>query len=180
MDLSIFFKTFSVLRVVCILAILVLNEIRKSLVGDSGWFKDGLDFGWEVDALIILLCTIYIANSIVSLAVSFKPKLLVNFFSKRKILLVSLVIGELLVFPLLLLGAIDSLRLSFRSREGIVTKVLDTLFQEENKGLLVVNKIEAINQLLIAVCSFLFIIFFWRFYLQRKKQNEVVPGPGTL
>lgn len=180
MNLSIFFKTFSVLRLVCILVILVLNEIRKSLVADSGWFKGGLDLGWEVDALMILLCTIYIANSIVGLAVSFKPKLLLNFFSKRKILLVSLFIGEVLAFPLLLWGAVDSLRLSFRSREGIITKVLDTLFNEENKGLLVVSKIGAINQLLIAVCSFLFIIFFWRFYQQRKKQREIVPEASTV
>ena len=172
MNLSAFFKTISVVRFLSISLIFILDIIRKNRA--DSWFKDGLELGLAVEVFMFLIFATYIVNTFSGLIVSFKPQLLFYDWFKNKLFLRIFYVIELLVFPLACWEAIEDIRIFFFPKEpGIVTKILDTLFQEDDKVLAQINRMGAINLSLFLICSLLFIIFFWKYYnMMKRKYNS--------
>ena len=144
------------------------------------WFKDGLNLGWGVEVLMFIVFGTYIINTLVGLIASFKPQVLLYSFFKNKLFLRIFYFIELLVFPLACWEVKEDIRINFFPKEpGIVTRILDNLLQEDDKGLVQINRIGAVNLSLFMLCSLLFIIFFWKHYnlMKLKYNSKTMEGP---
>jgi hypothetical protein len=174
--LKIFFKTVSVVRLLGIILIFILDKLWSASISDSkfDWFEGGFDirFEWWQVAVMYLMLISYPVNTLVSLAISFKYRIIFSRYFRDKIILIMFYVAEAILIPFYIYFGVMRVNETFSEKSpGILDRILGPLFPK-NERAEIIEKLQVLNFVLLAVCSLVFIVFFWKFYNKRKEETD--------
>jgi hypothetical protein len=175
-----FFQVASIARVLGIALIFLLEWLWDLNMPDTGsWpdFKIDIKFStWEY-LLMYSLVISFLANTIISLLISFWPHWSLSAFLKHKAIPLFFYIVELLVLPFLIYLSYEKIQDAFFPSSNYISEVLKYIIPG-NSAVSVHEKYEAINTVLLAACSLVFVVCFWKFYTARIKEYELSEQPA--
>jgi hypothetical protein len=173
-----FFKVVSVSRVLAIFLLVVLWVVWDlNHPASSTGSGIGLELSIWFYLFVYSFCIGLVANTIISLLISFKPKWMFTSFLRHKALLLFFYLVELIVLPFLIYRCYENVQETFFPETTVVGEVLKFLLKSTT-GVDVYEKYEAVNLVLVTLSSFCFVLAFWKFYNARKKEYELSEQPA--
>jgi hypothetical protein len=135
----------------------------------GGSSTGGFDFEWWFILFGYSIMIVYPFNTIIGLLLSLKPKWVIN--QTLAPFLWIFYIAEVLTIPYFVYLAVERINDAFFPEEPdfYLSDILIGIFGE--KEISIYEKLDAINMGILGLCGVLFIIFFWKYYSMRKRQN---------
>jgi hypothetical protein len=162
--LSITYKSVALARVVCIAAALVLSKMYSDSLPHTGLFADGINikFDWWVMPVVIVALCLFGVAVLCQLLLAFSPQLREAMLPRRAIMW-SLFVLEILLTTFLFINTINQVQDAFFAPpRTIIDSLLSPLFPV-NESTRVIEKYQAVNQSLMALCSLFFVLFLWKY-----------------
>jgi hypothetical protein len=163
-----FFQVVSITRVLSIILIFLFDWLWRLNRPGTG-LGITLHFSiWEYIVMYSLIIS-FLANTIISLLLSFRPRWSFSAFLKHRAIPLAFYVVELLLVPFLIYFSYEKVQESFFPKTNYIAELMKYIHLGSS-AVNVYEKYEALNVVLVTICSICFVLFFWKFYTGRKKE----------
>ena len=169
----IIFKIFSVLRILPFPLFFILDRMQNPVkdnqpVSESAGFFDYFTM-WEMLVFWMIVIVVPL-NTIISLLLSFKPRVIFRSILREKIFLRSLYFLELALVIFFVQRSFEEIQEKFfPSEPGLIDSAMRFLFHFKQPVYDIYDRLKAINLGLLAACSIVYLLFFWPVYNHWRK-----------
>jgi hypothetical protein len=153
--------------------IFILDKLWSDSIPNSRFFEDGFDIELPFWFYILGIAGMIaiVANTVISLFLSFKPELVFKSFLKNKKLLLVIYVIEIIVLPFIIYIAVRDINETFFPKIGVFGNLFDFAFPT-NPNTKLFEKLRVLDFAIFCLCSLYFCLFFWKIISKRKISNE--------